>query len=794
MPQLNCAATLLCALKRLARNTTVLLFTLLLCAAIGSAAAELRGRVLDAAGLPIPGAQVTARTDSVAFTTRTDPAGSYSFTSLPAVNVSVRATAEGFRSAEQRLTLTPAGQSLDIPLAVAGRLEGVVVTATRNDLESTASVLPTAVVSQQRFNELMPSNLAQALTEVPGVMWVNAGAFRSRPVIRGLASNRILVLVDGERLNNGRTSTDDAGIETSLVDFSQLDQVEVVKGPGSVLYGSDAFGGVLNLRTVTPSASEGVSWAAKLRSDFDSATSSFRPSADLYLGLPKISFRATGSLSDIGDYKSPIGRVFGTGVDENGGAGEVRFYPSSGHQTFVKFLYRGAYDFGLPSLDPNPVFLASFPFSKLRKLSAGYSGSFNSLALSSLNVRVFQQSQRRDFSNLLRSPGFSLFSDTVTDVDTIGLDVQATSVLRQHLLTYGVNSYRDKNRDARVQIMNPGLPSEMVLSRAPSVPNSSLMGVGIFLQDQYQPFSRLRLVGGIRFDRFRLDASETPNFDPQAGTLISQQRTDQAVSGNIGGKFEVVTGWSFTGNVARAFREPNLFDRYFFGRGSVGGFIVPNPNLDPETSLQFDLGTRFEREGARLSLNYFQNRIDGLITSAPGTFLGSPVVGGQPVRQNVNVGRARIRGVEAGLETDLRLGTAMFTPFVNLAWQRGDNLTNDQPLPLIAPFAASSGLRWRSNRLNTWAEAGSYVANGTDRVPPGFGPLVGFATFAFRGGHEVSRETPLGSWLPSGIKSASLNFAVENLADRNYRGLFESVPEPGRTLRVGIALNLGKGQ
>jgi len=100
-------------------------------------------------------------------------------------------------------------------------------------------------------------------------------------------------------------------------------------------------------------------------------------------------------------------------------------------------------------------------------------------------------------------------------------------------------------------------------------------------------------------------------------------------------------------------------------------------------------------------------------------------------------------------------------------------------------------VRWQSHRWNTWSEFSSYLTKGSDRVPPGFSPLAGYATLAWRAGCQLTKESKLGAWLPDEVRSADLQFGIENLAGRNYRSLFETVPQPGRTVRVGLALNLG---
>lgn len=763
--------------------------------AVAAHAAELTGLVRDPHSLVVKGAQVRLFREaerapipslSEVFT---DSEGRFHFSQMPAGSYRLEVSAFGFDRQLRELELGDALVSVEIRLTVAGVHEGVVVTATRREDETFGTLLPTALLSGRSLDRQLATNLAQALEEVPGVTWRNAGAFRSRPIIRGLDSNRVLVLVDGERLNNSRTSTSDAGIETSLIDLSQIAQVEVVRGPGSVLYGSDAFGGVVNILTRYSARSEGPHFGARTRGDFFSNSDARRGNVELFGGGRWFSVRAAGSVGTVSDYSSPLGTVFGSGADESGASGELRVYPSKHQSFFFKFLHQGAYDIGLPALDPNPPFFADFPFSKLQKFSWGYQGNFNSPLLSSLQARFYRQDQTRDFFNLLRTPGFRLQSDTVTDVKSFGFDIQATSLAkRSHVFTYGVSFYRDSNRDRRIQILNPDT-NPRILSQAPSVPNSSLSGTGIFLQDQFEVAHRLRLTGGLRLDYFRLNPLPTKNFDPLAFSTIVARRSDKAVSGNVGASFDLRPGWVLTGNLARAFREPNLFERFFFGRGSVGGFVVPNPSLEPEKSVQFDLGTRVRRGPVRASLNYFRNELTDLTVRAPGTFMGNATVGGQPVVKNVNLDMARIQGMESSAEFFVNALGSQWTPFATVAWQRGTNRTNGDPLPLIAPFISQLGLRWQSRRFHAWSEWRARIVKGSTRVPPSAQTLEGFTVLGWRWGYELVRgEHGSGVYLPRGITSVNFHFALENVTNKLYRGLFETVPEPGRSFRIGLDL------
>ncbi len=763
-------------------------------------AAGLAGEVTDPQGLVIANAQVrllagieNGSGGAELREAATDNLGRFQFRQLRPGVYRLKACATGFECGESSVEVRDASaEPVEIRLRVAGIYEGVVVTASRQESETSETTLASAVVPSQRLEEQITLNMAQALEAVPGVNWENAGAFRSRPVVRGLDSNRVLILVDGERLNNGRTSTTNTGIEPALVDLSQIDQVEVVNGPGSVLYGSDALGGVINIRTRTARPGDTLRLGARVRGEWFTNSNGQRSFLDLTGSQRWWSLRAAGSVGNINDYRSPAGPLYFSGVDEKSALTDLRFYPASGHSFFAKFSQRNAHNFGVPSLESYPVFLAVFPFSKLQKFSGGYNGSFRSPWVSILQVRAYRQEQPRDFyTDLTAAPDSHIVSDTVTRVRSMGVDAQITAIAaKRHQLTYGISSYGDRHRENRLQVLRTGIDST-VLTRAPSVPNSTFANTGLFVQDQLHLSRRLRLQGGIRVDHYRLNASKTAEYDAAAFTVIEESRRDTAWSGNLGAGLAVGSHWTATANLGRAFREPNLFERYFFGRGSLGNFFVPNPNLKPETSLQLDLGARMDRGPVRASINYFLNNLRDLITTVPGTFQGQTARRGEPIRQNVNINRARIQGVESTGELSFKGARSQWTTGVTAVWQRGTNRTTDLPLGLIAPFVGQARLRFAPRGTRIWSEWQTRVTKGGNRVPPGEIPITGYTSLAWRWGTKLTRAEWLSrAILPPGVSSIDLQFGIENVANRLYRGLFETVPQPGREFRFAVDFNL----
>ncbi len=128
----------------------------------------------------------------------------------------------------------------------------IVVTAARQEQASGDALAPITVFDREAIEMIQPEKMADLFKAIPGVEIDGEGPFRGLPVIRGLSSNRVLILVDGQRLNNARESTTFAGIQPALVNLAEVERIEVLRGPASVQYGSDAIGGVINIITRQP--------------------------------------------------------------------------------------------------------------------------------------------------------------------------------------------------------------------------------------------------------------------------------------------------------------------------------------------------------------------------------------------------------------------------------------------------------------------------------------------------------------------------------------------------------------
>ena len=183
-------------------------------------------------------------------------------------------------------------------------LPGVVTTATRTPKLLSEIAAPVIAVDSTKLRTAMPNTAADLLRELPGVDVTGVGTNQARPVIRGQRGQRILLLQDGIRLNNSRRQQD-FGELPALVDVNDIARVEIVRGPSSVLYGTDAIGGVINLITREP-ASEGMHGQfGYLHGGSDDAQR--RGFGSLSQRVGRFSYRVSGSYRETSDYSAPAG-------------------------------------------------------------------------------------------------------------------------------------------------------------------------------------------------------------------------------------------------------------------------------------------------------------------------------------------------------------------------------------------------------------------------------------------------------------------------------------------------------
>ncbi|HJU86695.1 MAG TPA: TonB-dependent receptor [Gemmatimonadota bacterium] len=675
-------------------------------------------------------------------------------------------------------------------------METIQAVATRTERATFDVPVPVDVLEGERIDRLQADNVVADLFPLEAGLEVEGeGPFLGLPVLRGLSGNRVLVLVDGQRLNNSREAINFGGVQPGLVDVSSIASIEIVRGPASVLYGSDAIGGIVNIVTRRPELpAEGLAVSGSATTRYSTADRQRTGALALHVGTPTVGLAVRGSARDADDYASALGDVSHSGAETRSAGADLEWRPADDHALTLQWSTLRGEDIGVPG--SGGVFTGFYPRTDRSKFAVGYEGRDLAPWLARLDARVYAQDQDEVFATILDLPPipagpFDLLIDTTTErtgeVRTTGLDVQAGSPIEGgHYLTYGIDLFRDdvdeQRREESVQEFVPRAPgppgsTETVTDDTPTTPESSYQGMGVYLQDEISA-GRWTLIPGARVDRFDIEAEA---LEREEGAVPAEDRTESALSGSFAALFRAADWLHLTGSVGRAFRTPNVIERFFFGPGSQGGLSVPNPDLENETSVNVDVGFKARAAGMRVEATYFHNRIDDFITFVPGTFMGESEFGGQPVTTVGNVGEARIRGLEAEVEHRGAMLGGMRTAFAAFSWNDGDDLTEDDPL-FVPPLKLAVGLGWTEGSGRVSGLVTGRFVDGQSEVPEGFEPTSGFAVFDLHAAADLSRLTG---------RPLVLRAGVENLLDRAYEEPYGAALAPGRNLVLSLEAGFG---
>lgn len=638
------------------------LFASILSLSVAATAWAMDGRVVDKrSGAAVAGAEVIIV--GLTGSTKTDADGRFTWKPDPRPPFTILVILpDGRVSKPVRVDKLEAVGVLTVPVEAAVS-EEVVVAGVAPSIEAAPGSAMT-LISSREVALRAPANLMQAIENVPGVSQVSEGQ-AAVPAVRGLARGRTLVLIDGSRVSSERR----AGPSAGFLDPSVVEGVDVARGPGSVAYGSDAIGGVISVRTRRPGHT-GTTFDAS--ATVGAGVPDRRAEFSFTRGFGTGGLLLSGHVRDVDDYRGPDEDVLNSGYADRGLL--IRL-DKSAHGGLWSFSWQGDFgrDIERPRNNSNVIrfysphenshrFNASFERAKWRGLDLMKVSGFIGLTDQRTDQDRFATATRarditrsditaRDFQ--FRVSADKLFGDTKFEM---GLDVNGRAALEAHdiLVQY------DLGGDVASETDNL------------SIDSARRTNTGVFAQIQAPVGASITASGGIRAD-YVSNVNEGGFFG------------DRSVSHGAAAGFVALTAGPYanttlTAQVARGFRDPTLSDRFY--RGPTGrGFITGNPDLEPESSLQLDLGVRYASGRLRLAGYYYHYRITDLVeryqTETDFFFFR-------------NRGRARIHGAEFEAQSTLGGG---FTLEATVQRGRGRALDDDEALDDISTDSAAMTLR-----------------------------------------------------------------------------------------------------
>ncbi|MGH9259330.1 MAG: TonB-dependent receptor plug domain-containing protein, partial [Acidimicrobiales bacterium] len=523
----------------------------------------------------------------------------------------------------------------------------------------------------------------------------------------------------------------------------------------------------------------------------------------------RFGFQAGGAVRDANAYAAPGGsygditlagetRVHDTGVDDNTIDLYASYDLSARHRVFAKYHRYRADRAGFGYVDPadyapnQPFVQILYPYQDFDKYTAGYTGtSLGSTVADRVSLVAYAQDNDRQLNNNVRvslgGPGeLEINTQNVTDLSTFGFRAEATKLVGGRvLLTYGADLFRDdsRNTDSSVATVRGFGPPSADTSTTPLVPNATFRSWGAFAQGDITLTGRASAILGVRYQDVRTATEPTPGLsDP----LV--ERSDRTVVGALNALYRLGDNITALAAIGRAFRSPNLVERFFNGVTPEGAASqVPNPALEPETSVNVDLGLRFRSPTLYVEGFVFRNEVHNGIRlacrtePAPGASPGAcgDSVNGLPAYWNENVERLRYVGVEISADVRLPRGFGVAANYTHLS--STDDSTNG-PVGESYDDKVNAQLRYTHPSHRFWIEY-ALRWNGDRKdvltAPSPVGPtLPSFTTHTLRAMVTVLRR---------GGQTQRLGLAVTNLTDALYAefqnaSFFRPQPRRGVTL------------
>ncbi len=640
-------------------------------------AESLSGRVHDAAGQPIAGADVALEELDRAVITGED--GNFRFANVPDGRYTLQVRRPGYAPVAREIVL-PGAASIDITLTENPfPLEALTVTASRTPLDPENSPLPATSLGRERLDRATSVSLSHTLEKLAGVRTLSTGAEIGKPIIRGLSGSRVLVLENGMRLEDYSWSQEDA----PSIDAQLADRVELIRGPASVLYGSDAIGGVVN---VIPEALPDASGQDPFtRGTVTAYGASNNREVGGEVGLEGASGSTGWRVKGIGRFAealhTPQGELENTGFLALTGEAALARRGSWGSLTGRYSRYGGEFKL-LEEGGPPPGVEEGEEGGPERKLSDDRMQVLGRFPMGSALVETRAQVQRHWLSELADAaeiPGEADAGEAdggMTEVTIFDLTLLTGQLeVLTHLAPMG---------PFKATLGASGtLQSSSTAGAVPLIPEASNKSGAVFALGQLMqgPFSFL---AGVRADV----KSMSPDPDPDRG-IPDADRAWSALTYNVGAVAALGRGLSLSANVGSAWRAPNLFELYAEGpRLGEARYEFGDGTLDEEKSLNVDGGLKLETDRVQARAALFRNDIQDYIFIAP----TGQSIGGLQVYEYTQAD-AHLQGFELSAEARVLPAFILRGRYDRV---EGTNDETDSPLPLIPPDRADVGAEWRA--------------------------------------------------------------------------------------------------
>jgi hemoglobin/transferrin/lactoferrin receptor protein len=643
------------------------------------------------------------------------------------------------------------------------------------------------------------------------------------PIIRGFETNKVLLVVDGIRMNNAIYR---GGHLQNIItlDNSVMDRVEVVFGPGSVVYGSDAIGGVMSFTTKNPSFSstEKLLVKAGAYSRYFSAANGFAANANVSVGTKRFASLTSFTYSNYGDLRqgalrSPLVGNFGArpwyveridGIDSMIVNADTNLQVGSGYSQYdvlQKFLFKQnnwlSHKLNFQLSNSSNI----DRYDRLTLVSSGkprfaewyYGPQFRMLVSYALeltnknniydNARFILGYQSIEESRMDRRFGKNLLNHRIENLDIVTFNADFAKKLGKHELRYGLDAYLNLVKSTAFV---KDIVTDTIGKLDTRYPDggSSMNAFAVYATHTWELTDKIIINDGLRFSQVGLNAKFIDKtFFPFPFNSINQNHS--AVNGNIGLILLPTNDLRISATGSTGFRAPNVDDLTKVFESVPGKVVVPNPNLDYEYSYSAELGLNYRfAKSVNVGANAYYTLLTNALTVQNSTYNGLDSILYDGVLSQVmttkNAGRAYVYGFEGFVTGELG---DFFSIIGTVNYTYGRIKTDSVPYPLdhIPPVFGKIGLTYHVDKFKVeffsnysgWKRLKDYNLIGEDNyayaLPEG---MPSWFTLNIRTGYNFN-------------KNLSIQVACENILDQNYRNFASNISAPGRNFILTLRGN-----
>lgn len=698
-------------------------------------------------------------------------------------------------------------------------VEEVVFTANKFREKRTDIPHQIAVVTRPQIELGNPQTSADLLQQQGGVFVQRSQAGGGSPNLRGFEANKVLLVIDGVRMNNAIYRSGHLQ-NVITIDPAVIDRAEVLFGPGSVIYGSDALGGVMHLYTRKPQLRTSEAPLASGQAALRGSSANGELNAHINLNLAGKRWAALSSLtlSRFGDLRmgawrpsypefglrdSLVQRINGqdsivanpsphlqgpSGYKQIDWMQKILFAPKSGIAHTLNLQFSNSTD--VPRYDR----LTQMRDDRLRYAEWYYGPQTRGLA----SYQLVHETPQRWYDQLTFSSAYQYIQESrhnrTLDSDWLGNRRERVHALntnldarlerpKGHEWAYGVEHTQNWVTSQAEEINILTEASQPLDTRYPDG-GTYMATAAAYLTHRWEPSPRMTLTSGIRYTYTHLLARfEDKSFFPFAFDEIRQD--NQALSGNLGWVWKLPSEWRISALGSTGFRAPNLDDVAKVFDSQPGTVVVPNPDLRPEYTYNAELSVRksWSKQG-HISATGFFTWYDHAIVLRPALFNGQSVIEydgvASEVISNVNARQAYLTGFN--VQANWRWG--YWQVYKQLSLTYGNALDEDSLVPMdhIPPLFGKGGLRFMGKKWQTDFFIAYQAAKSINRYSPRDLNNLFFAT-----------EDGSPAWWTLNLKGSMqlrpqirIQAGIENILDLHYRPYSSRISAPGRNVYLAL--------